>query len=728
MGYLKPTADPEGFLLPVFRAEGANGLCVQTIGPDGAVSGFSQIFPKGLREAPDHERCAVSQGEPAIWAFADQDGIPSFRSRAALQAQLRPRLAHGRDPFLQLQIARFCDAETELAVAWRAAFGRLEKHSPRSALAWRDMVVLPAAIRSAVAEIAAERGVEQAGDYWDHAVETQMRNDRLTILLSPLLFRLFTDSFSAHDQLHKRSVSVRKAFSIKTDRLNLEAMGTGDPGQPSGPVDPASARIVVALGSMAENLVRASSRQTGFLAVPLCVRQDDRLQNVDPLLILRGEEVIEEKSLRDDFPSSLIGEPGEMLIVFQLGPSHFHLLEAACRIAERYRHGGAHVTAVIPHLPDMLFDPGEPGGELPNKLLSGFDGIWFLSDRSANVRHPLPFGPARSHSVASRHFRFMCERAHDWMRMHPSRNGKPSVAEVILVGSAEGNRMTPSLLDHAIMRLLHPEIDLASAKEVMIMTQGAPEQHQEIVRIFGDREFPQAGILSIPNGRGTTAYGEVVIAARDVAMHPATPLHFEEMCAGQFAKAGWNVVNGGSGGVDLTVRLDDARLLVECGFDLDEGGSGNYRARVGKRWRDEVVLITTRSVRRKQFLRHVLNGQTTIHYSRISALQLIHRRRFTHVITALKKGQLDVEREVIPACLNWLAMQPDIVDLLSAPARVELSDHDKIDHGLGPDRYMFRLPVLIKPQRSGERIMPASATVQVVLNWSGWRLISVVPQ
>lgn len=730
VGYLKPTADPEGFLLPVFQVEGSNGLSTQRIDKNGIIAGFEQVFPQELREAPKDAVRAVSTGDAAIWGYADKSGNASFEPRAALQTHLRTQLTETRDPFLQLQIARFCEAEAELADAWRSAFSHLDKHAPRSALAWRDMVVLPGAIRAAVAEVASDHGIVEDNAYWDHAVQTQTRNERLTLHLASPLFRLFNDVHGPRHRLQHRTATVRAAFGIQTDDLDLVEIIGPDAEQPSpAPSAPLTERITIALGSMAENIVRsANQKQRPPSALPFGVRVDQSLQAFDPMLVLRGNEIVDETRLDDNFPSSLIGDPDDMLIVFQLGTNQLQLLEAACRISDRYRSMGAHVTAVIPHLPDTLFASSGPAEEFPRRLSANFDAIWFLSDRSANVRQGLPFGPARSSSVATRHFRFMVDRAGDWIRLHPPKAPAPSGVEVIVVGSADGDRMAPSLLDHAIMRILHPELDLSVAKEAMIVSDAAPQQHVEIVKSFASREFPQAGLLVEPRGRTDTRYGEVIIAARAVAMRPAGPHHYEEMCANQLAKADWEVDYGVKDGIDLVIRRGDERLQIECKFDFEEAGSGNYKARIGRKWRDDVVLITTRAVRRKQFLRHVLNGQTTVHYSRISALRLIHRRRFAHVMAAISRNYLDVERDIIPACLNWLAVQDEVVDLLSVPARVELSDHDKLDHGVGHGIYSFRLPLLVKAARQGERVMPALVTAQVVLDGEGWRLVMLKPQ
>ncbi|PPJ40515.1 hypothetical protein, partial [Pseudoxanthomonas sp. KAs_5_3] len=76
----------------VFRMEGANGLSVQTIGENGAVIGFEQIFPEGLRSVTDETACQVAADDAAIWGFCDGKGTAFFEPRRALQARLRPQI------------------------------------------------------------------------------------------------------------------------------------------------------------------------------------------------------------------------------------------------------------------------------------------------------------------------------------------------------------------------------------------------------------------------------------------------------------------------------------------------------------------------------------------------------------------------------------------------------------------------------------------------------------
>ena len=733
VGYLKPSAEPQGFLLPVFRVEGANCLSVQSIGKDGAVSGFEQIFPEGLRSVPDEDIRTVSVSDPALWGFADRSGITAFERRPELQNRLRSQIVDTKDPFLQLQMARFCEAEADLAKAWQDAYTHLDRYSPRSAQAWRDMVVLPAAIRAAVAEVAQANGFAEDGDYWDDGVETQTRNGRLTLMVIEPLFALFSGNRDARNALERRTSTVREAFGIRTDALAIRRMV--DRGPAMSEVRSAVAisdRVIVAIGRMARNLVGTTigrpSRVPG--GRPTTAQMPNLFRtSIEPILVIRNDEVIDQTRLVGDIKLIDLGAPSELLIVFQLGESHYQLLEAACALADQYRRRGTRVVAVIPHLPEPFFSGADAGSELSERLTLCWDALWFLSDRSASVALNTPFGPARSTTAASRHFNFMLELGAAWSEDHETGTLPPTGSEILIVGSARGDRLAPSLFEHATARLIHPEFDFSHAHAALVVARDKRPDHLEALETFADREFPDAE-LTFKNSPGHEGdYGEVIVAVQGFSTHPASAEVFELLCAKQLAKAGWNVQKSHlADNHDLEAERGDERLFIDCKFDFYDLASGSYDGRVGKKWRDDRVVITTRPVRRRQFLRHVLNGQTTIHYSRINTLRHIHRRRFAHVISALKKDEINVLREVIPACLNWLARQKPITDLLPMPARVELSDYATPEHGPGPDLHLFRLPLVLKPARAGQSIMPAYATAQLILNEAGWRLVSLDPQ
>lgn len=726
VGFLKPTAEPTGFLLPVFQMSGANGLSVQTIGPDGAVIGFHQIFPKDLQNLPQGETCSIAVGDLALWGYAHGPGAVDFDARETLQTRLRPEILKANDPFLQVQLARFCDAEAELAAAWKAAFAHMGDIAPRSAIAWRDLVILPTVVRQAVEEIAADHGIEEEPCYWENAIETRTHAGGLTICLAAPLFALFDQASGTREELDQRTKAVREAFDMRSDRLHLVPLAIAKTGAETAiaPQETLIGRVIIAIGRMAEGLARSifkipDTAHNMALSIP-----QPSGQMIEPMLIIRDGEPVYDSRVPGDFSLLDLGNPEELVVIFELNEGAEGVCRSAYDLADRYSSQGVRVTAIIPHLPEPIFNPSVPESEAPSWLQAPWDAIWFLSDRSPGVaQQNSPFGPARSTEVARRHLRFALDHCVGWISGNAQ--GTLSMVRCGVVGSAKGDRAAPTLLQHAIARLLHPEIELHSAQAALIQVN-ADRPRRGDFKSYLRRSLPNVDVtIKLKEGSGRRQ-GELIVALQTVSLHRATAQSFAAMCGQELARS-WEIVQTPADDHDWEVERKDLRLFVDCKFDYDNAGS-TYRSRVSRRWRDDVILITTKSVRRKPFLRHVLNGQTTIHYSRTSGAAAIHDRRFRHVITAIEQGDLIVERDVLPACLNWLATQQPVIDILSMPARVEISEHARLDHGHGAGTYMFRLPLLIKGQRASDNVMPAFATAQVVLDDRGWRLLLLKPQ
>ncbi|GEM_PF-2167639 len=728
-------------MLPVFRLDGANGLSIQKIGHDGHILGFDQIFPEAMRDVPVGTSIMVATGEPSLWGFTDRSGTAIFEQRQALEHRLRQALVEERDPFLQLQIARFCGAETELARAWSAAFSRLERRSPKSALAWRDMVVLPVAIRSIVAQIAADHDLEDAGLDLDEAVETLTRNDRLHLVMAPDLYRLFEDGSSAREQLEAQTLLIRRAFGLDTGRLLIRKLVRPFQEETLSRAAGISRYSIVTLGRMAEAVASNLFPRTVNNQAYLGVRPPGSPSPPDIVMVVRDYGVAQVAELPCDLEALDIGSADELFIMFELGIDHLYYVEVARDLATRYLARGMRVTAVIPHLPDHLFHAPGDGIDLPARLSEAFGAIWFLGDRSADVRQTLPYGPGRSPLAASRHLEFLLDHRTEWREDIP----RPHGAEILVASSAAGARRVPVLLELAFSRLFHPEFALEDAYDLVVATGVAPERHQQVIEAFAERRFPQARLMLAPVMRVSGGHGEVVLAAKVPSMRAVSDRHFEEICARQFIDTGWRILESLDDGPGFVMVEGDERYEVECkrGPRLS-GASGGDDDIQG--WGRDNILVVAEPVRQKSFLRHVLNGRTIIHYSRIPALRSILRKRYAYALSALRRGQLDIGRDVLPACLSWLAAHDEINALLPGKARISLTTHEAaVNHRFGADFLSLELQLLIStrmerpisptppstfPRSTDRRPLrasgPISATVKVVLLRNGWQVTDIV--
>jgi len=731
VGSIEPTGRGEGFVLPVFQVQGSNGLSTQIVDSNGRVSGFEQIFPRSITDIGSEVKRTVSVGEAAICGFAEGPDHCLFEERSVLQAYLLRRIERPRDAFLQLQISEFCNALPQLAAAWRAAFRRLGDQSPRSAAAWRDMVILPAVARAAVVDTARERGLLERKGGWDSAIETSTRENRLHLALASDLFELLGKDPGARASLEQRTASVRDAFDILDHGLVLRELEDRLSSHAASRPDGAPNKFtIVALGRMAVNLVGPMHPEherapAGRVRKPSELRPE-RLEPLEPALIIHADGTSEGSRLYEIVSRAAVGEPEDLLLVFQFSKAHQQVFEAACALAEEHRSRGARVTAVIPHMPEGLFQSSGPGPDMGSRLLETFDAIWFLSDRSTYIRQSLPFGPARSIQAATSHLSFMLSHWETWSTDPLQAIAVRAKAQVTVVGSATGDRRISNLAEHAFTRLIHPEIDLTTASDAHVVLTRSSQDDVPPVKDFMLRELPHTLVRVQQHNRLDGGYGDVTIVARGVSLQPTSPARFAEMCEVHLDKLGWQVNASSRRGADFEVRKGGNTLRLDCKFDGGEGGAP-YKARPGKKWRNDIVVITMAPVRRQQFVRHVLNGQVTLHYSRLSSLALVYRKRFSYVLTALRQGRLDFGRDVIPACLNWLAEQEEIRKFVAVPLRVELSSHGSADGGQGDGVYFLTLPVVAEPSRSSDMQAPVSLTVDVVIDKQGWRIVRVRP-
>ncbi|WP_272799333.1 hypothetical protein [Sphingobium sp. AntQ-1] len=331
-----------------------------------------------------------------------------------------------------------------------------------------------------------------------------------------------------------------------------------------------------------------------------------------------------------------------------------------------------------------------------------FSAIWFLSDRSADVRQTLPYGPGRSPLAASRHLEFLLGHRSEWKE----EIARPYGADVIVAGSAAGARRISVLLEHAFLRLLHAEFALEDAYELVVATGVAPERHKQEIEAFAERLFPQASLMLAPVMRVSGGHGEVVLAAKVPSMRAVSDRHFEQVCARQLIRANWEILESLDDGPGFVMVEGEERYEVECrlssrSYDASRD-NGDTRG-----WGGDNIIVVGEPVRQRAFLRHVLNGRTMIHYSRIPALRSIIRRRYDYALTALRRGQIDIEQDVIPACLNWLAVQQQVHALLPGKARISLTTHEAAaEYRIGTDFLSLDLPMLVSPRSTRRQSIP----------------------
>ena len=725
IGYIKPVSGGEGFVVPVLRIDGSNGVCVQEISKDNRVAGFRQIFPRLVHEIAIKEPLRVLVGEPALSGFEIAHGDVHIEPRLALQARLKEKLDSLEEPFLQLQVAQFCDLDNALVGAWQSAFAKLGERSPRSANAWRDMVIVPAAVRAAVTQAALVYGaVEPTGPAWE-AGDTQIRSNRLHLTLRPELYALLTANDAARVLLEEQTAPVRRAFNISSQPIILhEAVPSAGSKVEVVPAQRRPQTTIVAIGRMAATLVRSvfdhSGQGSDWMLDPFDLQHAD----IAPFILVEDGQPRIVSRLFEDLEIPDLGTPETLIVVFQLSAEDLSLADAACSFMDGYRDRATRSIAVIPHLTEGTSGKPQGHSQLVERLLPVFESIWILSDRSPHTRQSLPFGPARSATAASSHFAFMLRTLDRWLPTRSETNQARMFADIRLVASATGDRTAPALVEHGLMRMIHPELDFSRAEEVLVEFEKASDRLIDQTHSIIRREMPLAAINDLPRRVMDGGYGTVTIAVRGVTPRLADSYGFERFCEDQLNKYGWDVQISSLKGFDLDISdKRGLRLHADCKF----GGSGlNPRRKLRRPPVDDAVLITTGIVRKRVFVRYVLHGHVPIHYSRIASLGAIYRRRFSYVMTAVRQGKVN-ENEVLVACIDWLQIQSEaFAPFVQDATAFELSLDGRPEMQTGYSHVLLELA--IRAASAAYSDAPVFLAAIVLLDESGWHLRDLRPK
>ena len=153
---LAGAADPGGrglgFVIPVFRLQGANRLFVQRVA-GGRVSGFEAVDVRG-RDLLDVDPETVSVGAAARWAFAlGRDDVivgTDRRGRSVLKKRL-DRTPLDDMPALAFEVAEFLGLRERRAELAARTYKRISARSEVAGRSWRDLSVLTPDLRAAVA-------------------------------------------------------------------------------------------------------------------------------------------------------------------------------------------------------------------------------------------------------------------------------------------------------------------------------------------------------------------------------------------------------------------------------------------------------------------------------------------------------------------------------------------------------------------------------------------------
>jgi hypothetical protein len=733
VGYLSPFTDRAGFVVPLFKHRASNKLGVQEVDHRQRVIGFRDVDPRDVHRLPADATVRLPLGAPALWGFVDRQGQPSFADRATLRAELAAVPDRYDDhPFLRLQIAQFCEDEQDVIDGWRNAYRLLAERSPRSAAAWRDVVVIPAQMRLAVETAILTHGLDASIDGLERKVEVDIRGNQLGIRLDEALLIAFRDSPAARRSLEESVAPMREAFHLAPSRVTLTALSSA-PASHEPDVNRWAGIDIVAIGDLAVSLmqrvfpdiVESPRRSTAdrYAVRSGAMRSGQRVERARLLLIEEGLA----------FEQGLVGEiegfgpapptAKTVLILFPLTLDRA-TLDPAFDIAKDYRGPSRKVIAVIPQLPELSDEDGGTMRETLSSLEDQFDAIWILSDRSPYTRQGLPYGPARSLPAVEAHFHYLVSMVSsgeaDW-GSHPEIT--PHRAKFGLIGSALGDRTVPVLVQHAMMRLQHPALDLSSVPQATIhydsFIEGFERHIHEIVR----RDAPEARVTISVAAIRRPGPGKAVVALHGVTLRPVDAGYFEHHCVDQLRRHGWRVEpESRSRPMVAFTRNDTEQFEFDCKFVRAHDIPDERALRVRNR-RNSVndrVLFTNAAIQRRAFALQVLNGVVPIHDSRIEAAGRIFRNRYTYVLRTLVRDKSDALRLLVPAAQDVfnLFAQGSLGGSFNALGEIAFDRNDVAEIEIGPQLAFLQAHVHFV--KDGVRTGTAIGSLR--LDQGGWAL------
>ncbi|WP_342248777.1 hypothetical protein [Sphingomonas sp. OTU376] len=653
-GYLQPVVGQPGFALLLFRTPEANRLVAQKLGADGNIREFTPIDPPAYTEISTPALQVEANG-PALWAYVLPGEAPCIGARGQVAEWLGARLGQIEDPLLRLQAAEFCERDQPVRDAWRAAYERLSESAPRSAVAWRDVVVLPGRVRQAVAQAILEHGIEGHDRDLGRDVGVSVENGKLHLSFDAGLFEALGNSPGALAGIAKETKGVREAFDLADDLV-----ATSRDNSRFIPPD-SQEQLLIAVGRRAIVLANAASLDNPSLRNPAGYRlsyapEMEEDQTSPPVLVASGTRILYHGDAGADGiaphlppPASRKSDPA--LILFTVMPGKMNVTRQAVAQALDLRRAGYRTIGVIPHLPHYGMAENADYANLLDTLQDSFDTIYMVSDHSAYTRGGLPFGPSYSLRATTNRLRELLRNidSHLARTEADTRTVGRGSALVHLIGSAIGSHRTGPvrLVDLALQGISDFPLDWNGAARLHVASSGIDRLPREYLLDLIDRE----GLGSVGTHFGGDNLAGPDTAELKVEIDAAEwlPLGLEEfhmVCAKALQKHGWDLIDAGNDETNWRIHQAGLEVLVDCRAYGVSRKDFRLRDKAHRRY-GEIVVLTNVPVTPGDYARMMLNGQVPVHYSKIGILRTLLMRRYSYLLSALRRG--GHERELIEA-------------------------------------------------------------------------------
>ncbi len=734
IGYIRPVTHQPGFVLLVFRTKDRNESLTQVMGTDDRVIGFRPVESSMMVTGPERED-ELRIGDHVLWGYALADASPYVGPRHELIGWLRDRVPDISDPLLRLQAADFCSMSDDRNAAWRASFDHLAAIAPRSANAWRDVIVLPAEVRNSVARAIRTHEIEADNDL-GRDVGVEVDGETLVVSFAHDLFENLKEHPSALLNIDSDTADVRRAFGLH-DPLRMvgsERFIAGDTWEPT------ATPVVVAVGSRAQQVVDRLIRipDIGGRNVAGFIR-DGREEPASTLTIWEADRLFFEgdaglADIDPELPLTFEAERPDLLFVFGASAGETNIVKAAVRLARTVDDRRYRCLAVIPHLPDPALSRSFNEYEgLLSSLANGFEAVFLLSDHSPHLRYGLPYGPSRSRDASAARLKSLISalqagKVESIGGLAMSATDGLPVHVLSAIGSS-GALSAPRLFDYALGGATAFTLDRTPLTRVnLVLTRDGHSDEgdalEEPVRRAGFSELMLTYHRTWPAPRGVKAE----LHLEQVSWRPLMLSEFESFCIRELTRHGWRVTSPDGTRTDVEVMRHDVRMLAEFkAFGVDDGARP-LRNPTRRRLGEDIVLITDSTVHRGDYIRHLLHGRLPIHVSRLNVLQTVYVRRYAYLIRALKGRETRYGSRVAEAAFAKLldvstrGYSLEIAGVFS-PAEgktVEL-DAEATQVSTIYDGVHVVLVVLVTARRHRSR-----HAIDVILTQAGWQISNLV--
>nr|WP_129545690.1 hypothetical protein [Methylorubrum zatmanii] len=726
IGFFSASSEEPGFLIPVFHKKFSNMLFVQEINPLDKVAGFREISGSRCEFVSHHAKLSATVGDDALWGFRNLDGSNTFLPRNTMQRALRPIVNDINAPFLRLQVAQFCDQSDGLINAWKTAYKHLANSSPQSAEAWRDVVVIPNFMRTAVGSAVLRHGLNYPFAQVGRATEIVVRNKKLIVRLDDELFEQIDQHQGAKAILEQSAKLLSKTFDITSGSINIERAIDGSTSSSVSP-DTTAQLTAIAVGNSAIRCFETASWNLEAYLSHLSV--SETVLDGIPIHIYtnRVSQTRERVDTGYDIDTLLKNISGPSYVLFNTNDHSPEVIDLALDISERLQGNGQRIVGVLLGIPETLLHDSNDVHDLRRAITSHFDQFYILSDYSSNLNQAQAYGPARSVESASNNLAKLLEVFFGIKKQVSSKKSIHRGVSISYLCSVIGERSAENLIDHMVARIPHPSFHLEQVFRASIWLRSSKKStvNNEYIENQLSRLMPLASLQMESLTTTLPQRSEATLLFDGIELDPDRSDNLQHFGMSRLQACGW------------VIREEDFQhKSIKATHSTSQMGPVRFefKRQVGVKKKisfkftsspDYVSITITRDpVRRDQFVLGVLLDNLPLHFTKINGIQRIYGQRYAHVIAMADNMRLIHRDAITYSALKFVYdSREDLFGMIDRFAVERLCGRRDYKHISFTSKNVFvDLPLRIADVKS-QATDTVVGVVRVALDRSGWHWV-----